>query len=308
MKRHIPPLNALKSFEAAARMGSFRDAAEELHVSHSAVSHQIKRLEEYLETELFIRHPRSVELSKAGKKYYPVLRDAFDRIAEGTKTLLKPHQRNVLTIQTYSTFAIRWLIQRLPDFNAAYPDLQVRLNTAQSDVDFDNEDIDLAVMIGHPENSDLAYEYLFSPELFPVCAPALLSSDLGLKSPADLAKHTILQVYPSERDWEIWLSKNKVENVDLTSGINLDSYDHALKTAVRGIGVALGMQPYVKEDLDSGHLVRPFGNTSIPAPGNWFMVYPKEKHANAKVNCFRGWLLEQICSDPELSARRIEGS
>lgn len=306
VKRHLPPLNALKSFEAAARTGSFRDAAEELHVSHSAVSHQIKKLEEYLETELFVRHPRSVELTRAGKNYFLVLKEAFDRIAEGTKVLLKPTERNVLTIQTYSSFAIRWLIQRLPAFSKEFPTYQVRLNTSQQDVDFNNQDIDLAIMIGHPESKDLFFEYLFSPEMFPVCAPALLEGETPLKDPKDLRKHTVLQVYPSERDWHIWLAKHKVADIDLAAGLNLDSYDHALKTAVRGMGIALGMQPYVQEDLDSGLLVRPFGKLSVAAPGNWYLVCPTEKRTSKKVRDFRSWLLTNVMDDPDLSNRRLE--
>ncbi|TNE61051.1 MAG: transcriptional regulator GcvA [Alphaproteobacteria bacterium] len=306
VKRQLPPLNALKAFEAAARTGSFRDAAEELHVSHSAVSHQIKKLEEYLETELFIRHPRSVELTRSGRTYFLVLKEAFDRIAEGTKILLKPAQHNVLTVQTYSSFAIRWLIQRLPLFSAEFPDYQVRLHTSQTDPDFDNHDVDLAIMIGHPENKDLFFEYLFSPEMFPVCSPSLVAGDKPLDKPADLANHTILQVYPSERDWPIWLNKFKVRDVDLSAGLSLDSYDHALKTAARGLGIALGMQPYVREDLESGALVRPFGNLKAAAPGNWYLVCPVEKRTSKKVRDFRKWLVDQIVADPDLVPRRLD--
>ncbi len=305
MRRQLPPLNALKAFEAAARFGSFKDAADELFVSHSAISHQIKKLEDHLMTELFIRYPRSVELTSAGKKYFLVLRESFDRISEGTKVLLQPHQSNVLTIQTYSSFAIRWLIQRLPEFSDMYPDYQVRLNTSQIDVDFNNQDIDLAIMIGHPEESDLFFEYLFSPEIFPVCAPSMLHKENPLETPADLAHHTILQVYPSERDWLVWLNKYKIENIDLTSGINFDSYDHALKTAVRGLGIALGMQPYVEEELNSGVLVKPFENLSTPAPGNWYLVCPSEKRTVKKVKQFREWLLEKIDEDRDLKSRRL---
>ncbi|MDG1709151.1 MAG: LysR family transcriptional regulator, partial [Emcibacteraceae bacterium] len=242
MSRRMPPLNALKAFEAAARLGTFKEAADELFVSHSAISHQVKNLEEHLKTELFVRYPRSVELTPAGQKYFLVLRESFDRIAEGTKVLIQPHQSNVLTIQTYSSFAIRWLIIHLPEFSEIYPDYQVRLNTSQLDVDFNNQDTDLAIMIGHPENTDLFFEYLFSPEIFPVCAPSLLNGDNPLVDPCDLSNHTILQVYPSDRDWWVWLNKYKVDDVDLSSGINFDSYDHALRTASRGLGVALGMQ------------------------------------------------------------------
>ena len=137
MRQKLPPLNALRSFEAAARHKSFRQAAEELCVSHSAISHQVKLLEDYLGTRLFTRQARSVDLTKAGRTYYPILRHAFDQIAEGTASVMTPYGPSAITIQLYSIFAIRWLIPRLPSFQAANPDIQVRLQTSQADVNFE---------------------------------------------------------------------------------------------------------------------------------------------------------------------------
>ncbi|MEY4375819.1 MAG: hypothetical protein RJB26_369, partial [Pseudomonadota bacterium] len=206
MRRVLPPLNALRSFEAAARHGSFKAAAEELCVSHSAISHQVKLLEQYLGLELFSRHSRAVELTRAGRAYYPVLRETFDRLADSTALLLTPKRQDVLTIQLYSTFAIRWLIPRLPDFQTKHPQINVRLNTSQRDVDFEHEDVDACVLIGTPANDDLQYTYLCGSELLPVCSPALLNGKTPLRTPADLAQHTLLQVYPSRRDWGLWLA------------------------------------------------------------------------------------------------------
>jgi len=148
MRKKLPPLNALRTFEAAARNGSFKHAAAELCVSHSAVSHQIKQLESRLGVELFVRKARSVELSKRGQEYYPVLRAAFDQIAEGTERIFTPDQPGIITVQSYSTFAIRWLIPRLPSFRERHPEVFVRLHTSQWDVDFEHEDIDVCVLIG----------------------------------------------------------------------------------------------------------------------------------------------------------------
>ena len=201
MRKKIPPLTALRSFEAAARHCSFRDAAEELCVSHSAISHQIKQLESHLGVELFTRKSRAVELTKLGRLYYPILREAFDRIAEGTELVTAPHSASILTVQMYSTFAIRWLIPRLPGFNKAHPEIQVRLNTSQADVDFQQDDVDLCVMIGEPSSAALHYDHLFDSLMFPVGSPALLSGDPPLGSPGDLGSATILQVYPSRKDW-----------------------------------------------------------------------------------------------------------
>lgn len=304
MRKKIPPLTALKSFEAAARHGSFRDAAEELCVSHSAISHQIKLLETNLGVELFTRKARAVELTKLGKNYYPVVRDAFDRIAEGTDLLLSPKSPKVLTIQLYSTFAIRWLIPRLPKFYSAYPDIQVRLNTSQNDVDFAHEDVDLCVMIGSRSSKDLHYDYLFSSELFPVASPKMLAEKGEITSVSDLSERSILQVYPSEKDWYVWLDGVGATGIDPQSGLQFDSYDHALSTAVQGLGVALGMQPYVDRDLSAGLLVELFPGQRVQAAGEWYLVCRQERAGNKKVAAFREWMLQEIMADEDLMQYR----
>jgi LysR family glycine cleavage system transcriptional activator len=297
-------LNALKSFEAAARLGSFRDASEELNVSQSAVSHQIKNLERSLGLALFIRTARSVELTAAGKAYFPVVKDAFDRIHEGTRMLLSPHDKNILTIQIYSTFTVRWLMSRLQKFQDQYPDIQVRVNTAQMNVDFSQQGIDLGIIIGQRRHDDIHYEYMFSPRLMVVCSPKYLEKCTkdgpSLSAPADLSAHPILQVYPSEKDWQIWLGENNVKNVDPDTGLRFDSYDHALKMAARGQGIALAMQPYVTEDFELGKLVDIFPDNHVRTIGHWYLVYPKERHSVEKIQTFRNWLQNEIRADPEI--------
>jgi len=300
-RKKIPPLTALRSFEAAARHGSFRNAAEELCVSHSAVSHQIKQLESHLGVELFLRKSRAVELTKAGRVYYPMLRDAFDRIAEGTELLLAPRSHKILTVQLYSTFAIRWMIPRLHRFNNAHPEIQIRLNTSQADVDFEQDDVDLCVMIGNRSSSNLHYDYLFTSEMFPVCSPSLLTGGTTIQAPENLATQTILQVYPSENDWYTWLDGVGVSGVNPSEGLQLDSYDLALTTAVQGLGIALGMQPYIARDLRSGVLVELFPGKRVKAPGDWYLVGRKERAGSNKVDAFRQWLFSEIANDPDLS-------
>ncbi|MEM8936291.1 MAG: transcriptional regulator GcvA [Pseudomonadota bacterium] len=306
MTRKLPPLNALRSFEAAARLGSFKEAAGELNVSQSAVSHQIKLLEEVLGVDLFLRRPRSVELTAAGKSYHPTISQAFDHVAEGTRMLLRSQGDDVLTVQTYSTFAVRWLVPRLETFHRENPTLQVRLITSQWDVDFAQQDVDLAVMIGNSNRENLHYDYLFSPKLFPVCSPALLTGGDKLSAPRDLANHTILQVYPSENDWSLWLERAGVQDVNPNSGLSFDSYDHALKTALRGIGVALAMHPYVSEDFAAGLLINPFPDHEYAAPGDWYLVYPETRLRQRKIKKFRDWLRREIESDPDLRQLRSQ--
>ena len=299
MRKKLPSLTALRSFEAAARHSSFKDAAIELCVSHSAISHQIKLLEDQLGVELFTRKARSVELTRAGKIYFPVLRDAFDSINEATEQITAPHAAGVVTIQVYSTFAIRWLIPRLPQFQARNPDIQVRLNTAQTDVDFAHDDVDACVRIGRPLEPDLHQRFLFASELFPVCSPSLLAGATPLAAPQDLAGHTILQVPPSAKDWGIWLRAHNLERVDPNSGLMFDSYDHALATAAQGLGVALGMQPYMARDLAAGTLVEIFPGERIPHEDDWYFVCRKGKETSRKIAVFSDWLQAQIQADPD---------
>lgn len=234
--RKIPPLNALKYFEATARNGSFHGAAEELCVSVSAISHQIKQLESYMNVELFHRHARTIELTETSKKYYPIIRDALDRISDGTLAILKPQDSNNITVQLYSTIAIRWLIPRLPDFQQKHPEINVRLHTSHEDVDFMHSDVDACIKIGGNTLPELDYCYLFTSELFPVCSPRLLEEKPELKQVEELKNETILQVYPSKHDWPIWLENAGIEGIDPDSGLQFDSYDHALTTALQGMG------------------------------------------------------------------------
>lgn len=304
MRKRLPPLNALRTFEAAARHCSFAAAGEELCVSHSAVSHQIRKLEQHLGLDLFLRVAKGVELTKSGRSYYPAIRDAFDRIAAGTDLILAPAAPDVVTLQLYSTFAIRWLIPRLPTFQQQFPNIRVRLHTSQSDVNFEHEDVDLCVMIGTPTHLELRYEYLFSSRVFPVCSPSLLQTGAPLEQPKDLANHVINHVYPSQRDWWVWLEANQVEGLNLESDMQFDSYDLAFNAAVQSLGVSLGMEPFVNRDIDSGVLVEPFPGRRVFTPGDWYLVCRKDRSKNEKVSVFRDWLLEQVAADPALIKTR----
>jgi len=297
MRKRLPPLNALRTFEAAARHRSFKLAGDELCVSHSAISHQVKKLEQFLGVELFVRVAKGVELSTAGRDYYPTIRAAFDRISDGTELVLSLKMPGIVTVQVYSTFAIRWLIPRMPEFQTRHPNVMVRLHTSQSDVRFEHEDVDLCVMIGTPSHADLHYDYLFSSRIFPVCSPALLNGKVRLESPQDLAGHTINQVYPSEQDWWVWLEENHVHDVNPNSGLQFDSYDLAWNTAAQGLGVALGMEPFINRDLKSETLVEPFPGHRVFTHGDWYLACLNDKVDNAEINTFRDWLLQEVRSD-----------
>ena len=293
MRKNAIPLNALRAFEAAARNKSFKKAADELFVSHSAVSHQIRRLEDYLSLELFHRVSRGVELTRAGRMYFPALRDAFRLIDEGTDLVLAPRNEGPLTLQVYSTFAVRWLIPRLSAFHQAHQDVLVRLHTSQSDVNFEHEDVDLCVMVGVADAPGVHYDFLFNTELFPVCSPELYE-DQALVTPEDLMDQSLIQVYPSRRDWYHWLERFNVSGVDPEQGLQVDSYDLAFNTASQGLGVALGMRPFVDRELQSGALVELFPGHRVTAPGAWYLACREEQSDDDRVVAFRSWILEEV--------------
>lgn len=302
--RQIPPLNSLKSFEAAARNGSFHAAADELCVSVSAISHQVKQLESYLNIELFSRKNRNIELTESGQKYYPILKESFDLIGYGTKKLVEPQDNKNLTIQLYSTIAIRWLIPKLADFQKKHPEIKVRLHTSHEDVDFAHSDVDACIKIGNAKETELDYTYLFTSELFPVCTPGYLESHPEIASIENLSQAALLQVYPSKQDWMYWLSRVGAERVDPDSGLQFDSYDHALTTAMQGLGVALGMQPYISSELTSKMLIELYPEKRCSHVYSWYFVSRKEKSHLKKLNAFKNWLIEQIAESPDLSGLR----
>jgi len=296
----MPPLNALRAFEAAARHGSFKGAALELHVSQSAISHQVKSLEDALSVALFVRKTRAVELTPNARIYYPILREAFNRIADGAQLIRAPAAAGVVTLQAYSTFTMRWLIPRLPGFQQSHPDVQLRLHTSQQDVDFDRSDVDACIMIGRPDHSELHYVHLFSCELFPVCSPALLAKPGAPGSPKDLSAQVLLQVYPSATDWWVWLNAQGVRKANPDAGLNFDSYDLALFAALQGLGVALGQQPYVSRELRTGLLVELFPGRRVANPNQWYFVCRKERKDYAKIDALRSWLLAEVAGDNDL--------
>lgn len=300
-ERELPSLKALRAFEAAARHGSFRAASEELCVTQSAISHQVRALEKELGTALFVRAARSVTLSRRGRNYYVILRDALDRIAEATDAARGNKASGTITLQVYSTFAIRFLIPRLPSLQAAHPELRLRLHTSQSDVDFEHDDVDMCVLIGRKTNTALHYDFLFSSRIYPVCSKALLQRYALEGGPEQLRSVPLLQVYPSQKDWWIWLQHNGLGGIDPDAGQQFDSYDLAMNAAIQGLGVGLGIEPFVNRDLESGLLVEAFPGRRVTHPNDWYLVCREEKAQRPAIQQFRQWLLGQAADQPELN-------
>lgn len=301
MARRLPPLNALRAFEAAARHLSFTKAAEELHVTQAAISHQVKGLEDRLGVALFRRANRSLRLTEAGQSYLPAIRDAFDTIDAATTRLAARDRSGLLNVTCMPSFAASWLVHRLGRFRAVHPDIDVRLAPDERLTDFAREDVDIGVRYGKGHWAGLVAERFLTEDVFPVCSPALLKGAHPLRRPEDLRHHTLLHD-DIETDWRRWLVAAGVDGVDPTRGTHFTSSSLMLQAAVAGQGVALGRSALASNDLAEGRLVRPF-EVSLPVEAAYYVVYPESYAGRKKVVAFRDWLMAEAERD-EQSAHR----
>ncbi|NIA70289.1 transcriptional regulator GcvA [Pelagibius litoralis] len=289
MKRRLPPLSALRAFEAAARLSSFTKAADELSVTQGAISRQVRSLEDHFDTELFRRGHRSVELTPAGNRLLPALSDAFDRIMLAAERVRE--RPGEIKIKSKPTIAVRWLIPQILRFQNARPDIQVRLTTAWWPVDFSKEDFDAGIVFAQTRDERPNADLLLVERMTPVCAPALLEGSPPLARPEDLVYHRLLHSMPSHLDWKVWLASNDVAGVDPDGGEDFDFLDGTLQAAIQGYGVAMGDVLLVDDDLRAGRLVTPF-DTPPTEVGAYFLVYPETQNADPAFQAFRSWLID----------------
>lgn len=295
MLRRLPVLNALKSFEAAARHESFTRAAEELCVTQGAVSHQVKALEQELGVKLFSRERQRLVITESGRAYLAVVRDAFDRIAIGTERLMQRQSSGALTISTSPDFAAKWLVHRLGRFAEAHPDIDLRVSATMHHVDFAREEVDLAVRHGDGSWPGLHVERLSAEQLFPVCSPKLLAGKHRLSRPADVLKFPILHLDTS-KDWARWLDAAGIAAADHSRGLVLNRASMLIDAAVDGQGIALARTTLAAWDLINGRLVRPLQETLRIANTYW-IVCPKATAMLPKVKTAREWLLAEAADD-----------
>jgi LysR family glycine cleavage system transcriptional activator len=297
MRRPLPPMNSLKSFDAAARYLSFSKAAEELHLTHGAVSRAIRQLEDYLGTDLFKRATRSVSLTAAGASYAANIRDVLDRLAAATAEMKEGRLAGVLTVSTLDSFAAKWLVPRLFRFRRAHGDIDVRLLTTQRLIDFATEEVDMAIRMGRGRWPGVKVDLLMEEDLSPVCSPRLLDGPHPLRSLADLKYHTLIHDdFPV--DWTMWLKAAGVEGIDTRRGPTFNSSDLALQAAIQGEGVVLGSSVLADDDVAAGRLVRPFA-FSLPADLAYYIAYPPKALQKPKVRAFRDWLLSEVRGDAD---------
>jgi LysR family glycine cleavage system transcriptional activator len=288
----LPSLSGLRAFEAAARHLSFKAAAHELAVTPTAISHRIRRLEEELNCELFHRRPRAVSLSPAGAVLLPDVREAFQRLQRAAAKLHEAEGRGVLTVSTVASFAVKWLVPRLGDFQRAHPDIDVRLSTNLGLSNFREDGVDLAVRYGLGYWPGLRADLLLHEESFPVAAPSLLAGGRPLNDPADLRRHTLLHVSIYPDDWHRWLSMAGYADVEPAGNLTFDESATAMQAAIDGLGVGLGRHAFTDRDLAAGRLVDPFG-MPLPQETAFYVVSPLATQEQPKVEAFRGWILAQ---------------
>jgi LysR family glycine cleavage system transcriptional activator len=291
----LPPLNAIRAFEAAARHMSITLAADELHVTAGAVSRQIKSLEEALGLQLFKRGHREITLTRQGADYYRAITRALDVLREATRKLTRSRQRKQLKIRAYTTFAMRWLIPRLSGFHAAHPGIEVQLKASLEPVDFRKEDIDAAIRLGDgtwPGTN----RYRLGPNILaPVASPALLATGPKLKKAADLVHHTLLHSIARPDDWGYWLEAAGVaKQVDARAGMTYESSAMALAAAIEGQGLAIAQLFLVEKDLADGRLVTPFRKTVDMGDFTYYLLTPSHREESATMKTFRLWLLDQF--------------
>jgi LysR family transcriptional regulator, glycine cleavage system transcriptional activator len=288
----LPSLNGLRAFEAAARHLSFTQAASELNVTQTAISHQIRRLEEELGIRLFIRKNRALALTPKARDYLPGVRAAFNDLRLATERLMRKDADNVLTVSTLASLAVKWLLPRLSTFQEAHPKIDVRITTSTNLVDFGNGDVDAAIRYGRGHWQGLRAEWLMADELFPVCSPALLSGKRPLRMPEDLRDHVLLHTGASNSDdWRLWLTAAGLPtDISKQPGITFDLSLMTVQAAVDGIGVAMGRTSYVQDDIAKGRLVVPFDIT-LPADAGFYLVSPEAAVDPPKLKAFREWIL-----------------
>jgi LysR family transcriptional regulator, glycine cleavage system transcriptional activator len=291
MTARLPSLNGLRAFEAAARHLSFTNAATELNVTQTAISHQIRRLEQELGIRLFIRQNRSLVLTPAAKDYLPGVRAAFNDLRLATDRLLRKDNDHVLTISTLASMAAKWLLPRLSAFQEAHPGIDVRITTSSALVDFKGGDVDAAIRYGRGRWPGLRADWLTADELFPVCSPALLGGNRPLKCPEDLAHYTLLHSSGSYNDdWRLWLTAAGLPiNISEQPGLTFDLILMTVQAAIDGIGVAMGRTSYVEADIAKGRLVVPFKIT-LPTDAGFYLVSPEARADPPKLAAFRQWL------------------
>lgn len=311
MTYRLPPLSALRAFESASRHLSFKRAAEELHVTPAAISQQIKTLETYLGVSLFHRLTRALELTEHGAAMLPKIREGFECLAAAVEST-RQTKAGALTVTAPPSFAIHWLVPRLPRFSAAYPEVELRLSSSPDTIDRRGETLILgegmvdmrsdmsqvAIRYGTGSYPGCRVDHIFTPEYVPVCSPHLATADKPLATPGDLRRHVLIHdetIDDEEKqpNWMEWLRIAGATAVDARRGPRFSNAVLAVEAALGGQGVALALKPLVEADVSAGRLIVPF-DLAVLSPYAYFLVTPEAVANRPSVAAFREWLQSEL--------------
>lgn len=295
--KKLPPLKALKGFEAATRHQSIRDAADELCLTHPAVSHQVQLIEEVLGVALFAQEGRHIVSTEEGRVFYPYVRAAFESLLEGVEAVHRQAVDKTLRVQTYVTASIRWLARRVPQFLHDHPEIKLSLSTCAVEWEFDDVHADVGLVYCEelPDPAKYHWVPLFDYALFPVCSPAL-ATRLGVEpQAADLMSLPLVAIYTEAQNWETWYDAVGLRFEPASPCLMVDTLAVALEMALDGEGVVLVNGPFVDQDLASGRLVRPIAHTAL-CPGSWGLICRKDMRDNARIKTFMDWVASNAAS------------
>lgn len=300
MSRKLPPLNAVRAFEAAGRYLSFTGAAQELLVTQSAVSRHVSVLEDWLGAKLFFRRQRGIELTPRGEAYFRDLSRALDQIDQATRRIREDADEKVLRLKLPPTFATRWLMPRLGGFRALHPDIEMQITTSHQAANFDREDVDVFVHSEFGGPAPEGYRRLFGEVLLPVCSPRLIELGPPLNRPADLAGHVLLSSIYRPRDWPLWLAAAGVTPLEAKGAMTFDNAALAYQAAIDSLGVVIAQRALVADDLKSGRLVAPFDRQAV-TQGAYYLAYHPRRPKARRIAAFEAWLLAEAAKSDETS-------
>lgn len=295
----FPGLRSLRAFDSAAAHLSFTQAAEDLHVTPAAISHQIKELENQLGVELFTRTSRSMRLTREGEILKAAAHESLEILSRSLQRIRRLENRKQIRVSASPSLAAKWLVPRLDRFLGQQPGADVRVDVSHSVIDFDREDIDIAIRFGEGRYPGLRAELLFQDKVFPVCSPKIITKDKPLRSPRDLLRHTLIHLDWEAQgspwpNWKMWMKASGIDEFDDRAGLHFGQTSFAVQAAIDGMGVALGDSNLVADDLASGRLVKPF-ELSLRAPKQFaYYVITRVDTADAPmVEAFRDWCLAE---------------
>ncbi|NNM74165.1 transcriptional regulator GcvA [Enterovirga sp. DB1703] len=295
--RRLPSMSGLRAFEATARHLSFTRAATELNLTQGAVSHQIKNLEDLLGLKLFSRDGNAIRLTEAGYEYLASARAALTEVLVATDRAIERQRGDILTIACLGTFSIKCLIPNLGDFSRRHPSIGLRVRTLSPSMHMAPQDYDVSIQYGSSEDwPDMIARKIMREELFPVCSPALLDLNGGLKAPSDLVRHTVIRTaspFILRDDWPLWLERAGVPGIGFAGEISCDLLYPSYQAAMEGLGVAMGRSAVVAADIRAGRLIEPF-SIRLPSSLGYHVVIGEERAKLAKVQLFCEWALERL--------------